>query len=466
MANYAEIATGIIEAIGGKENIKDVTHCATRLRFHLKDENKANDEQVEKVKGVLKVVKSGGQYQIVIGPQVASVYAEVLKTGGVVGGGAVEATEADAKDDAKKQGIGAVILDYISSMMGPIIMLVCGCGIIKGIASLLTISGVLTTTDTLYMIINAAGDCVYYFMPIFFGYTLSKKADINPVVGMALGAILVYPDLQNMQGSVLFGIDISGITYKQTMLPILVSVLAAAPFDHWLKRVLPDSVSGFMEPVILLFVAAPIMFVVIGPITTIVSNAIANFVQFLLGFSPVLAGAVVCGLWQVLVLFGVHAVLATVIFTLMFTTGSSMLYPLTCIPAFAVFGIVTAMFIRTRNKKTKETALSCIPTSFLGITEPSMYGLLLTNVKYFVITCIISAISGAYMGITGVTAYQLGGSGLLCLAIAANGSDVSGIMNFAIAIAFATVAGFVVTMVTYRDPKPTSETDESEAAAE
>ena len=169
MANYAEIATGIIEAIGGKENIKDVTHCATRLRFHLKDENKANDEQVEKVKGVLKVVKSGGQYQIVIGPQVASVYAEVLKTGGVVGGGAVEATEADAKDDAKKQGIGAVILDYISSMMGPIIMLVCGCGIIKGIASLLTISDVLTTTDTLYMIINAAGDCVYYFMPIFFG---------------------------------------------------------------------------------------------------------------------------------------------------------------------------------------------------------------------------------------------------------------------------------------------------------
>lgn len=458
MGKYTRLAEQIVELVGGKANIASVTHCATRLRFKLADESVVQDEALEALDGVVAVRKSAGQYQVVIGAHVEEVYNDLLEVTGIVGDGAVE----DDEDvPGEKRAVGAILLDFISSMMGPLLSVICGAGVLKGIVSIISVTGLLASTDALYMVLNAAGDATYYFLPILLGYTIAKKLKVSPVIGMVLGAIFVYPDVQNMENAFIFGIDVSGIAYKQSMLPIVLAMLVAAPIDRWLKRIIPQPVS-FLESTILFLIMAPLSFTVIGPVMMVVADLIAAAVQAALGVSPVLAGILVCALWQVLVLFGVHVVLASVIFTLMFATGSSMLYPLTCIPGFAVFGVSLAIYLRSREQKTKEIALPATLSAFFGITEPAMYGLLLPNIKYFVITCVVSGIAGALMGILKVTAYQLGGSGLMCLLIAVNGNDFSGVINFAIAIAFAAVAGFALTMLLFRQKK----TEAATAAAE
>lgn len=456
MGKYRALAEEIVEKVGGAGNIAGAAHCMTRLRLKLRDESKANDEAIKNISGVISLVKSAGQYQIVIGTHVGDVYEDVCAVAGVTGEGSVEAAPDEVDDLAPKQKMspGAVVLDYLSGMMGPLIAVICGCGIIKGILSIISYTGLLADTDTLYQVLEAAGDCVYYFMPILFGYTLAKKMKMSPVLGMGLGMILVYPDLQNMEGASLFGIDVSGISYSQSMLPIVMVMLVAVPFDRLLKRILPKSLESFLEPAILFIIMAPLAFTVIGPVMMVFSNAIAQFVQAIMNVSPILTGLVVCAAWQVLVLCGVHVVLASVIFTLMFATGSSMLYPLTCIPGFAVFGVALAMYLRTKDQQMKDTALPATFSSFMGVTEPAIYGLLLPHPAFFALVCVVSGIAGAYMGLTGVTAYTIGGSGLLCLTIVMQPGDPTGLINFSVAIAFAAIASFVVAFIMYRDKKP------------
>lgn len=452
---YEGLAPKICDLVGGVSNVLAVTHCATRLRLKLKDESLADDKAIEDLPGVVSVVKSAGQYQVVIGTKVEVVYDDFVAIEGIKGEGAVEATEEDgitAEEKGEKRGVGAVILDFISSMMGPMLGVICGAGVLKGVVSIIDATGLLASTDTLYMVLSAAADAAYYFMPVLLGYTIAKKLKMSPVLGITLGAILVYPDLQNMENAFLFGIDVSGITYKQTMLPIVFVMLAAAPFDRFLKKHLPDSLM-FLESAILFAVMAPLAFAIIGPVMNLISTLIANGIQAVIDINPIIAGFLVCGLWQLLVLFGVHVVLASVIFTLMFATGTSMLYPLTVIPAFAVFGVVLAIYLRTKDKKTKEVALPSAISAFVGVTEPAIYGLLVSDVKSFSVVCLVSGLSGAFMVARGVTAYQMGGSSIMALLIAANGSDFSGVISFAIAMAFATIAGFVVEFVLYRNRK-------------
>lgn len=452
MGKYTQLAQDIVDNVGGAGNVNSLTHCVTRLRFKLKDESVANDDVIKEMDGVVTLMKSGGQYQVVIGPAVADVYDEVVELlGSSVAGG--EVPEDDGEADADKGGIGGKILNFLTTALGPTLNLICAGGIIKGLAALLAMTGILVEGQLLYEIVNAAGDAVYYFMPVILGFSLARALKMDPMTGIVLGAALVYPNIQNLEGATLLGIDYSSVSYTSTMFPIMLLMLAAAPFDRWLKKVLPTSIKGFAQPALVLLVMLPIGYLVIGPLANLLSGTLGDIIGSLYNVSPVLCGFVLCGLWQVLVLFGVHMGLAVIIFTGMFAVGYSALYPMTCVPCFAEFAICLAIYLRTKDAKMKELALPSAISAAFGTTEPAIYGITLPNIKYFVMSCVTSAIAGAWLGLTNVMAYQLGGNGFLCFTIVMNSADPASLTNFAIAIAFNTIAAFAITFVMWRDNK-------------
>lgn len=228
-------------------------------------------------------------------------------------------------------------------------------------------------------------------------------------------------------------------------------MLACAPLDRWLNKVLPVSIRSFMKPALDLLVMVPVGYLVIGPIANLLSSALGGFVVGLYNLSPALCGFVLCALWQVLVLFGIHMGLAAVIFAAFFTVGYSTLYPMTCIPCFAQLGICIAAYLRSKDEKTKEIALPAAISAAFGTTEPAIYGLTLPNIKFFVMSCLVSGVAGIWMGLTNVNAYQLGGNGFLCLTIVMSEADPASLTNFVIAIVFTLVVSFAIAMVTWRD---------------
>lgn len=459
MADYAQLAAEVVELVGGKANVSSLTHCVTRLRFKLKDESAADDKAIGELKGVVSVIKSGGQYQVVIGPAVGDVYDEAVA---ILGTGLAGGEVPDDDDvPAKKVGAGARALDFLTSAIGPSLGMICAGGIIKGIVALLGMFGVIADGQLPYELLNAAGDAVYYFLPVVLGYTLALRLKVEPILGILMGAALVYPDIQKMEGASLFGIDYSGVGYTTTMFPIIFVMLAAAPLDRLLRRALPVSIKSFAAPALDLLIMVPLGYLVIGPVANALSSALGAAIGGLYGMSPALCGLVLCALWQVLVLFGIHMGLAAVIFAGMFAVGSSALYPMTCIPCFAQFGICVAIYLRSRNAKLRELALPSAISAAFGTTEPAIYGLTLPNIKYFILSCVTSGIAGIWMGLSGVTAYQLGGNGFLSFTIVMNEADTSSLMNFAISIAFVLILSFVLTMVMWKDPEPAG----SEAAA-
>lgn len=460
MGKYEDLVSSIITNVGGADNIAAVTHCATRLRLKLKDESLADDKAIEDTKGVITLRKTMGQYQIVIGQQVGDVYDEFVATPGMaaLAQGSVDDPDAAAEDKGgEKLSIGGKILDILTGALGPLLSVICACGLLKGLCSALTLSGLMASTDTLYQLFNAAGDCVYYFMPILIAYTLGQKLKMNPVVSMTLGLVMVYPNVQNMEDAILFGIDISGISYTQTMFPIIFVMLIAAPIDRWLKKVLPDAISSFTEPALLLLIMTPLSFAIIGPIANLLANGLAAGINAIDSFSPILCDAVLAGIWQILVLFGIHMGVASIIIPAMIMTGSSTMYAAVNIPFVTQFAIAIAMYLRTKDAKVKEIALPAAISAFFGTTEPAIYGLSLPNFKYFVMSCIVSAIGGLYLGFTHVTAYQLSGAGFLYLPSVLSPNGLGDLINNCIGLAIALVLSFVFTFVTYRDKQKTEE---------
>lgn len=454
MGKYQDLNASLVRNVGGVENISSVTHCATRLRFKLKDESKANDEAIEATKGVITLRKTMGQYQVVIGQQVGDVYDELVDEYdlGSLAAGSVDDPDATAEDTGEqKLGVGGRILDILTSAMGPLLAVVCAGGIIKGLCSILTLTGLMTADNTLYMLFDAAGDCMYYFLPVLVGFSLSKKLKMNPVIGLTLGLVMVYPTVQNMQSATLFGIDISNITYAKTMFPMIFAMLVAAPIDHFLKRILPDAISSFMEPAILLLIMTPLAYAIIGPIANLLANLLAAGIEFISGVSPVLCGIVLGATWQIMVLFGIHMGVASVVIPTMLAVGTSTLYPVINVCFASQLGIAVALLIRSKDGKIREIALPAAISACFGTTEPAIYGLSLPNFKYFVASCVSAGIAGAYLGLTNVTAYQLAGSGFLCLPSCLTPAGLGDLVNMSIGIVICFAITFAFTLVTWRD---------------
>ena len=436
--NYDELAKLIIEHVGGKENITQVQHCITRLRFQLKDMDKPNTEALSKTPGVIKVMIASGQYQVVIGNTVSDVYEAVCRLAGVSQKPAV-----DAKED---EGEGALILEYMSAIIYPVLSLLTAAGILKGLLTIATMVGVSSETG-MYILFNAVADALFYFLPVFLGYNTAKKSGMTPHLGMMIGAILCYPAVNGADLD-FFGHTIN-VTYTSTFLPVVLIVLLATPLEKWLRKVLPSVIKNFVAPLIVLAIAIPIGYCLVGPAANALSEAIMNFINLLYGFSPVLVGALIGAFWQVLVVFGLHGMLIGVCMFNIFNGGGDMILAISIFICFAQSATVLAMALRAKNKEFRDLALPTVISGIFGVTEPAIYGITLPRIKYFIISCIGGAAAGIVCGLTGVKKYAPG-SGIFALPTLIN-TENPAVLPLLLAAVAGIGVSFALTMVLFRE---------------
>lgn len=425
---YEKLSKDIIEMIGGKDNVIKLLHCATRLRFTLRDESIAETDKLKKTEGIIQVVKSGGQYQIVIGNHIEDVYDQIMKDLGNL-------EQESHKSESKKKGsLVSVILDIFISVMVPFIGVISATGILKGILALALSLNWLTRDSGTYQLLYSLADSVMYFFPVMIGYTAAKKFDFNVFTGMAIGATLVYPAISGIlageplysifAGTIFesavytkfFGIPVVLMNYSSTIIPIIVACYCASKVEKFAKKITPQIIGSFGIPLITLIIIVPFTFLFIGPITVILSQAIGKIILSTYELNPTLVSALVGGLWIPMVLFGVHGAVVPIAFANYFSMGFDVILPMITGHSFAVAGIVLAIVLKTKNRKIKEIGIPATITSFVvGVIEPALYGILLKSKKFLVITCVLSAIGGGVIGFFKVKLYQISGQGIFAI---------------------------------------------------
>lgn len=334
MGKYQSLAQDIIKNVGGKENVDSLTHCVKRLRFQLKDEGKANTDVLKNMDGVVTVIQNAGQYQIVIGNHVPDVYADVCAVGGFGGNTGNSETK-------KKMKFSEKALDLISGIFMPSINILCASGILKGVNTLLDMSGLVPAASGLGLMLAAAADAMFLFFPIIIGYNAFKKLGGNPFLGLILGAAMVYPSLQNVDINVM-GMVVN-TTYQSTILPIVLVSFLAVPFEKWLNKVIPDVVKTFVTPAIVLAVFLPLGFIIIGPAANWISEMINVFLTSVYSFSPVIGLFLLGFLWQILVMMGCHGALIPPLLVGLFAGQPQPFLVSTTVPSFVQTGAVLAI---------------------------------------------------------------------------------------------------------------------------
>ncbi|GFP08344.1 glucose PTS transporter subunit IIA [Lactobacillus helveticus] len=462
--NYDNLAKTIIQDVGGKDNINSVVRCATRLRFKLKDEKKVNDDALKDTDGVVTVVKAGGQYQVVIGNEVADVYDAVLKEVGFPGGGQVP--DDDGADDDSSFIDKAVAL--ISGIFTDILAPLSAGGIIKGLVVICASLGWLSKTSGAYQILYAIGDSIFFFLPVFLGFTAARRFHMNQFIGAAIGATLTYPSMVALASSktilstlfkgtafasevhtTFFGIPVITMNYSSTVLPVIFTVWFASIIDHWAKKWISTVVQMFLVPVATMIIALPVAFIVIGPVMTWVGDVIGAVMQGIYNFSPIVAGILMCALWQVLVIFGVHWGIVAVTTADLAALGYDPILALSCMVCYAQVGVVLAMIKQTKEKKLKETATGAFFSGLFGVTEPAIYGVTLPRRIPFILSCIGGAISGAVIGAFHSVLYMLPSMGIFAIPAYANpkGGSMTPVIGVVIAGVVAFVSGFILQLL-------------------
>ncbi|MDO4911441.1 MAG: beta-glucoside-specific PTS transporter subunit IIABC [Corynebacterium sp.] len=472
-SQYSELARAIVDKVGGADNVSGLVHCITRLRFSLKDDSLAQDDALKAMSGVVTVVRSGGQYQVVIGNHVADVYAEVMPLLNLSG----------AEEPAAPQGnLLNRMIDIVSGIFQPILGIMAACGMLKGFNTLFITLGWYSDSSGVGMIVNAAGDALFTFLPLFLGYTAAKKFGAKPMIGLVIGAALCYPAIQAsalsasndelytlFSGSFLespvymsfLGIPVVAIDYTGTVIPVILAVWFAAHCERFFNRIVPDLVKFFFVPMLTVLVTLPIALIILGPIATYGSDLISEFTLSIRSISPLLAGAIVGGTWQILVIFGMHWGFIPVYINNVQTMGyDNVMMPFFAC-TFATAGVIAALFLRSSDKKIKEMSIPNFISAIFGVTEPAIYGMLLPLKKPFVISCIAGAIGGAFYGQMNFRKFILGGMGIFELPNMMNPDGTMGnIIVALIGMGISMAAGFILTLIFYREkrvPEPVVE---------
>ncbi|MGM9903890.1 MAG: beta-glucoside-specific PTS transporter subunit IIABC [Enterococcus sp.] len=444
------------EAVGGEKNVNSLVHCATRLRFKLKDESMADTQTLKNDPDVIQVVQSGGQYQVVIGSNVSDVYQSIVEEQGLTG-------TTDEKDTSKNP-LNRLI-DIISSIFTPFLGAMAAAGILKGFLSLALVLGWLAADSGAYQVLFAAADGVFTFLPVMLAFTAAKKFKTNQFLSVAIAMALVYPAMTELAGAGtaidFFGLPIilSPSGYTSSVIPIILAVWVQSKFEPLVKKAIPQFLQMIFVPMIVLLVMVPLTFLVLGPIGTVVGNALGGLFNSIYGFSPLVAGLIMGSLWQVFVMFGMHWGFVPIMFLNIEQYGFDVLMPMLLPAILAQGGAALAVALRTKNTKLRSLGISSMVTSLFGITEPTVYGVTLPLKKPFIVACISGGIGGAIIGVSGVKAFSSGLVSLLTIPtfISTNEAVESSVMMAVIATAVGFVLAFVGTLLIGFDESPQSE---------
>ncbi|SKB48236.1 PTS system, beta-glucosides-specific IIC component [Lachnospiraceae bacterium] len=473
--DYNKIAAEILKDVGGKENVKDLTHCFTRLRFVLKDSSKADKAKVERREGVIQVVEAGGQFQVVLGSKVNKVYDEMIKM--------VPVGEEGSDISVENGSFINVVLQTISKIFTPIVPAIAAAGLIKGLLSAASRLGWVDAEASTYIILNTASNIIFYFMPIFLAYTATKAIKCNQVIAMVLGGFLCHPvidaliqDVENP--SSIFGLPVikkaftigestKVFSYTESVIPIILAVIVLHFLEKALKKVVPEILQVILVPGVSLIVMLPITLVVVGPVGIYIGYAIQWLYTALYGFSPLLGGIVVGGLWGVCVIFGAHRALLPIGLNDVAISGTNTLMCFAGSANFSQAGAALGVMLKSRNNNTKQVAGAATISAFLvGITEPAIYGCNLRLKKPMICAVIAGACGGAVMGLGHAVNTGFANNGILTImSYYGEGTSLGQFAAYLLGIAVAFFGAAALTyIVGFEDDK--ADTAETPAAVE
>ncbi|WP_434747773.1 PTS beta-glucoside transporter subunit IIABC [Pantoea sp. Lu_F5_004] len=417
---YHTLAQDILSHIGGRENIVSLVHCATRLRFKLKDNHKADAEGLKKNPGVIMVVESGGQFQVVIGNHVHDVWLAVRTEAGLT-----EEPSSVKEEDAVAGNLLSRLIDIVSGIFTPFIGVLAASGILKGLLALAVVCGWLSVQSGTYKIWFAASDALFFFFPLVLGYTAGKKFGGNPFITMVIGGALTHPTMiaafNASQQSVaitdaFLGIPVTWFNYSASVIPIILAAWVSCWLEKQSSRRLPASMKNFFAPLICLSVTVPLTFLVIGPLATGLSQMLANGYQWIYALAPWLAGAALGALWQVCVIFGLHWGLVPLMINNLAVLGHDSMLPMLLPAVMGQVGAALGVFLRSRDARQKMLAGSSVTAGIFGITEPAVYGVNLPLRRPFIFGCVAGAIGGAIVGFSSTHVYSFGFANIFTIA--------------------------------------------------
>lgn len=469
--DFEKLAETLVSLVGGAGNISNLTHCAARLRFTLKDESKADEEQIKKTKGVLGVARSGGQFQIIIGQRVPDAYKAIeTHLGGAIG-------ETGEEGPKEKKKVSEVIFDFVASIFTPILPAIIGAGLIKSFLSLAVLLGMDAEGST-YLFINVLGDAPLYFLPLLLAVTCSKKLGTNTFLNVALAGALVHPnytalltDAFNIHFSSAFGIPVTLATYSSTVIPVILMSIALKYIDGFFDKVIPKIVKFFFKPVLTLLAVGMLTFIVLGPIGFVAGVGISTALNTLSTHVGWLVPVIIGGVFPLMVTTGMHYGIVP----FMLQSIASVGYEQICCPGNLPSNIAQgaaslAVGFRTKKSELKQLALTSGVTALLGTTEPALFGVTLRYKKVLSCVMIGGAAGGLYAGITGVKCFSFCSPGLLALVAFIGPDGFTNIINACISMVIAFIVIFVlVWLYGYQDvakQETEGKAEEVETAAE
>lgn len=415
MADYSKLASAILDKIGGKDNVETVIHCMTRLRFTLKDMSLAKKDEIEGIPGVLGTMVQSNQFQVIIGEMVPDVYETLCKIGGFAQESAID-ENLDTPVKKKKFGFG-VIFEVISGCFAPVVSAFAGAGVLKGLLILLTSYGLMSNESGLYLILNTAGDAVFYFLPFILAYTSARKFKTNEVLALIIAGIYMYPAIIDGAGTQasLFGYKFYLVKYASTVLPIIVSVWIMSYVFKWLSKVVPSYLRVVIVPLVTLAVMAPLSLVIIGPIGYNIGIYVGQFFKWIFTVAPVVGGFIDGSTRPLLVFTGTHMMISPVSINNIEVLGYDMLGPAHCAATYAGAGMCLGVFLKAKNANNKSSSFSALISGMVGITEPAIYGVAFRFKKPLIAMMIGGGIGGAITSLLGGKAIGFAMPSLLSL---------------------------------------------------
>ena len=448
--DYQKLAQEILEKVGGKSNVNSLTHCATRLRFVLNDNGKANAEDIKAIKGVVGVANSGGQFQVIIGSDVAKVYQPIKD---IVGAG-------ENTQESTPQRPLDKVLAIISGIFTPILPVITAAGMIKAVLSLLVVFKVVTTEDQNYQILNFIGDAGFYFLPVFLGATAAKQFKTNQYLGMLMGAILLHPTFTTMVAAFkeggdaisLFSIPFTATTYSSTVIPIILSVWFMSYVEKFADKISPKAIKFFSVPLIAALVTSVVTFSLLGPAGAIIGQWLGDFFKWLESFGGWVVPTIVGIFSPFLVMTGTHYGLVSIGINNRMTLGyDTVAQPGMLASNVSQGGAALAIAFKTKDPDKRALASSAGITAVFGITEPALYGVTLQNRAALIGTMVSGGIVGFFLGIFNARNFSGGSPGLLTLGSYIGDNTLKYFYTALIGLILAVVISFVITFILYKE---------------
>lgn len=450
MKDYKKTAGDVLRLVGGESNVAHLEHCSTRLRFTLADPGKADVAALKKTSGVMGVIASGPQCQVVIGNDVIEVYDEIMKLG-KFGGAAAAAPAKGGKKD-----IGPIILDYIVGIFQPLVPAIAGAGMLKALLTVLTTFHILTADDTVYKVFYYVADAALYYLPILVAFTAATKFNCNKLVAVAIAGAMIFPNttalLATEGGAKFLGITMQSVAYTSQVFPSILTVAFLALLEKYFTKICPKPVRVFLVPMVCFMVTFPVALLVLGPLGYNIGALLTTVILWLYGTLGWLAVALLAAFLPFMIAMGMHKALVPYAVASIADPGYEILYMSASLAHnISEGGACLAVALKTKNEELRSAAISAGISGLFGITEPALYGVTLQHKRALSGVCIGSFVSGLFLGIMKIKAFVAMGPGIAGMAMYLDPDNSMNLIWACVGLGIAVVVSFAATLVLYHD---------------